>query len=334
MQREVQFGSSLLRRIFMNRFPLRGIIALCISVAATIVSVATVAGFAGERGWYLDLFSHFRLQYLLSLIAASIVLMMYKYRRVAVLCALFAAVNLFSMTWYLIPSLQPIKPPYDQIRVASLNVLTSNLQTDSVLRFIAENDPDVVFLMEVDDRWAAAIDSLSLEYPHHRVIPRSDNFGAALYSKLPFESCETHEFGSATLPSIVARLVLDGSTITVVGTHPLPPTAPVNSSLRDQQLAEVATYLAEAAEPKVLIGDLNATPWSVPFRNLIAKSRLIDSGLGRGVRGTWPVGSLLLRIPIDHCLLSPDIAVLRRVIGRDIGSDHFPLVVDLALPRK
>jgi endonuclease/exonuclease/phosphatase (EEP) superfamily protein YafD len=34
-----------------------------------------------------------------------------------------------------------------------------------------------------------------------------------------------------------------------------------------------------------------------------------------------------LRVPIDNCLVSPDVAVLERRYGEDAGSDHFPLII-------
>jgi endonuclease/exonuclease/phosphatase family metal-dependent hydrolase len=37
-------------------------------------------------------------------------------------------------------------------------------------------------------------------------------------------------------------------------------------------------------------------------------------------------------IPIDHCLVSPDIDVLRMRTGRNIGSDHLPIIVDMTIP--
>jgi len=58
---------------------------------------------------------------------------------------------------------------------------------------------------------------------------------------------------------------------------------------------------------------------------------LKDSSLGWGIQPTWPAMFLPLRIPIDHCLVSPDLKIVRRKIGRDIGSDHLPLLVDLGL---
>jgi endonuclease/exonuclease/phosphatase (EEP) superfamily protein YafD len=40
-----------------------------------------------------------------------------------------------------------------------------------------------------------------------------------------------------------------------------------------------------------------------------------------------------LRIPIDFCLVSEEITIRNKTIGTDIGSDHFPLIVDFALTK-
>jgi endonuclease/exonuclease/phosphatase (EEP) superfamily protein YafD len=81
------------------------------------------------------------------------------------------------------------------------------------------------------------------------------------------------------------------------------------------------------------MGDLNATPWSRPFRRFVGRSGLCDSRAGFGVQASFPAASALLRIPIDHVLVSCVIGVRNRRIGRDVGSDHLPVIVDLVLPR-
>jgi endonuclease/exonuclease/phosphatase (EEP) superfamily protein YafD len=81
------------------------------------------------------------------------------------------------------------------------------------------------------------------------------------------------------------------------------------------------------------MGDLNATPWSRPFHRFVGRSGLCDSRAGFGVQASFPAASALLRIPIDHVLVSCVIGVRNRRIGRDVGSDHLPVIVDLVLPR-
>jgi endonuclease/exonuclease/phosphatase (EEP) superfamily protein YafD len=76
------------------------------------------------------------------------------------------------------------------------------------------------------------------------------------------------------------------------------------------------------------VGDLNVTPWNHRFRRLMQRSGLMDSSRGRGFQPTWPQDHPLLRIPIDHVLHSPDILVVNRRIGREVNSDHSPVIVD------
>ncbi len=62
---------------------------------------------------------------------------------------------------------------------------------------------------------------------------------------------------------------------------------------------------------------------------------LLDSRRGFGVQRSWPTSmkvSILgtMRIPIDHALVSRDVKVLDRRVGPFIGSDHFPIMVDIA----
>jgi endonuclease/exonuclease/phosphatase (EEP) superfamily protein YafD len=78
-----------------------------------------------------------------------------------------------------------------------------------------------------------------------------------------------------------------------------------------------------------VVGDLNVTPWSPTFRDLLQAPGLVDTARGRGLRGTWPVCLPGMRIPIDHCLVSGDLQVLDRQVGPGVGSDHFPVMADL-----
>ena len=73
-----------------------------------------------------------------------------------------------------------------------------------------------------------------------------------------------------------------------------------------------------------ILGDLNVSPWSPHFGGLLRES-------GRGVQATWPTNLAPMRIPIDHCLVSPDVSVVGRRVGPDVGSDHFPIVVDVQI---
>jgi endonuclease/exonuclease/phosphatase (EEP) superfamily protein YafD len=92
----------------------------------------------------------------------------------------------------------------------------------------------------------------------------------------------------------------------------------------------VATRLAgEAANGRlVLAGDLNLTPWSPRFARLLTETGLDDSGLRRGLAPTWlwPFG-----LAIDHVLVGAGLVALDNHLGPELGSDHRPVIVDLAI---
>jgi endonuclease/exonuclease/phosphatase (EEP) superfamily protein YafD len=304
---------------------------LC-TVAGTAACAATLFGFLGRLWWVWDLCAHFRVQYLLALAVVLVVTLVRRRFVVGGVFGLFAAANLACIAPYYWPVATAIDQPSASLRLISVNVHTANQHFDLVRQLVLDYDPDVVLLMEVDADWVAALQELRARYPYWQVAVREDNFGIALCSKRPFAACRTLYLGAAELPSIAAEIEVEGQSLTLVGTHPLPPTSAAYTAARNEQLASVAQYVAAIPGLKIVMGDLNTTPWSHCFREFIASTKLVDSARGRGVQPSWPTSRLVLRIPIDFCLVSETMAVTDRHIGPDIGSDHFPVIVDVAVP--
>ena len=79
----------------------------------------------------------------------------------------------------------------------------------------------------------------------------------------------------------------------------------------------------------IVAGDLNCTPWSPNFVDLLKSSNLINSGLGHGLAISWtPIPITALGLPIDHVLVGDGIQVADRKVGPHVGSDHRPVIVD------
>lgn len=98
----------------------------------------------------------------------------------------------------------------------------------------------------------------------------------------------------------------------------------------DALLAWIADWAARQTDPVVVLGDLNATPWSHAFRSLVDEAGLVNSLRGRGLQPSCPAPLGLLGIPIDHLLHSPALATVERERGPAFGSDHRMLHVRLA----
>jgi endonuclease/exonuclease/phosphatase (EEP) superfamily protein YafD len=74
--------------------------------------------------------------------------------------------------------------------------------------------------------------------------------------------------------------------------------------------------------PTLVVGDLNATPWSSAFKGL---------GLKRAgdLTGTWPAALGAFGLPLDHVLVSTHWSVAAAHVHGGLGSDHLALIVSL-----
>jgi len=282
--------------------------------------------------WPCMLFEHFRVQYAaggLVVVACAAALRMRGYVDAAALAAL---VHLIWITPDLCGSPRPIPSDGTPIRVLALNVHTESSSFAQVRQLIADVRPDVIGLVEVDRRWLDAIAPAVAGYVGRLEQPRGDNFGVALYARQPLDG--SIEQLASPLPSVVASVTVGDARLGILLIHPPPP---INEAALDAQVKEldgVAERTRQLPGPVVIMGDFNATPWSRPFRRVLARSGLCDSRAGFGIGASFPAAAAIVRIPIDHVLASCTIGVRDRYIERDVGSDHLPVVIDLVVPRQ
>jgi endonuclease/exonuclease/phosphatase (EEP) superfamily protein YafD len=317
------------------RKPLR----LLLAGFAVLAGALSLVGFAGRLSWRADLFSHFRPQYFLVLSVFAALLFAARMKKTAAGAGALAALNGALVLQVYLPPSPPRAPPSSSegtpLRAMMVNVYTANQEHTRVLDYIRAEDPDVVLLTEIDGHWLAALRDLESSHPHWIAEPDLGNFGIALYSRIPARELKLVSLGEGLLapPSVVAHLRLSHLELTVIGTHPLPPVNAQYAASRNQQLERLATLVGKEPGAVLLFGDLNLSPWSPRFGDLVDATALHDTRAGFGVHATWPTDApWLLRIPIDHCLVSAGITVRARRVGPMIGSDHLPVVVELTVP--
>lgn len=304
-----------------------------LTVAGTFVCISTLIGFLGRYFWAFDLFSHFRVQYAISLTLLGIILLIVKRYKAATVFIIFACVN-----YGVIVPLYFGKPPppaviNKPIRAMLLNVNSRLGNAERVKQLIAEVNPDILVLEEINSKWMNDLQSIKASHPYISAKPRSDNFGIGLFSKLPIIEAKTAYIGDGEVPSILATIETHSSELRIIATHPPPPAGAEYSQMRNSQLEELASHIPQST-PTLLLGDLNTTPWNYYFKRLLKDSGLIDSSQGRGAQATWPSNNPLLLIPLDHCLHSDDIFVINKKIGGNAGSDHYSLIIDFSIDKK
>lgn len=107
----------------------------------------------------------------------------------------------------------------------------------------------------MNESWAKALDELSDTYPHSIVLAHSSGaFGIAFYSQLPIEDSQVVSFKDSELPTIVARVRVNGEPITVISTHPLPPVNALYTARRNQHLQDLAVLINSIDGPKLVLG--------------------------------------------------------------------------------
>jgi len=302
-----------------------------ITAAGVVAGGVSLLGFFGSFNWFFDLCSHFRVQYFLGLSVVALLLLIPRKRTSAAIFGLLAAVNLIVILPLYFGGTNAPTSAGKPFRAMLANVNTENGSKTSVADAIRRFNPDVVVLEEVSTQWLSDLGPALSDYRYSRQEPRDDNFGMALFSRFPFTQAQVEYIGEAEVPSIMAEIETSQGKFTLLATHPLPPAGREYSRLRDDQLAQLPRWVHCQASPVLLLGDLNVSPWSSHFRHLLRESGLRDSLQGRGVHPTWPTFNPLMRIPIDHCLYSPGIEIVKRQTGPHVGSDHFPVIVDFVI---
>lgn len=299
--------------------------------AALLTVIFSLATFADHLHRYLELFSHFRLQYLVVSLLLALIFFALRSRAWAGVMLIVTAINTLPVaTWYLAETDQPDLAGM-QLEVLHANVYSGNSNTQALIALIVAEQPDVIVLQEVTAVWTNAMEMLRETYPHQYAIPRHDNFGIGVLAKTPFQSVDVIDSPPYGFPSLVVRQAMHGRIVTYVTTHPIPPIGNAGFAARNEQLASIAAVINSIRGPRLLIGDLNTTMWADQYEQLLRSTGLRDARHGFGVIPTWPKQLPIAMIPIDHCLVSEDFAVLDIRSGPDVGSDHFPLIVNLEL---
>lgn len=220
------------------------------------------------------------------------------------------------------------------IRIVVSNVEEENDEFGLWRETIADANPDILVVLEADERWVKAAEPLFDRYPHHVLLPQDNWYGMMLLSRLPIQEHTVRFLVQDDIPSIDAKVELDnGETIRVIAVHPRPPEPwrGNDATARDAELTIWGQELADETGPTIIGGDLNDVAWSATSRLFLRTSGMLDPRRGRGFFNTFHADHWFLRYPLDHIFHSSHFTVSDIHRLPKIGSDHFPMLIDLRL---
>lgn len=215
------------------------------------------------------------------------------------------------------------------ISFLTANVLQENKNSEKLLSLIREKSPHIVLLLEVNERWLRDLKVLDETYQYSIKQPLENEYGIALYSRLPLEDAKVKFLVESDVPSIeVSAIMKSGDKIKIFGLHPKPPRPQDRSSTnRDAELVIVAKTVRKITGPVVVLGDLNDVAWSHTTRLFSRISKLLDPRIGRGPLATFPAAFPFLRFPLDHIFHSNELRLVAIERLDRTGSDHLPIFV-------
>lgn len=280
--------------------------------------------------WVAELFSHFRLYYLLALILLALTFLWTSHRYLLALSLILALPN----AWYVWPYLSPLpaaaqaaQPESSGLFIIAHNLRAGSREFEPTLAYLQRSDADILVLAEYTRGWATALASLDELYPYRVTEPRAHPWGLAIYSRVPLTDLERVELAPGDNVQFRATLSINNEPVELFAVHLFSPVRLGFASRRNEQLRTLAALVRAAEHPAIVVGDLNITPFSPHFASLLDDAGLVDVRQRWGFHFTWPTAPLPLWIPIDHCLadVRVDVADVRR--GPNVGSDHYPLEI-------
>jgi len=211
------------------------------------------------------------------------------------------------------------------LKVVTANLWSSNRNAEPFLRFVQDEQPDILVLQEGYAPWKHHLEKLA---PSYRIVAgcaRPHTCNVIVLSRLDAKVTSHNETACCLMTTLALPRRLGGAPINIVGLH-LSRTD--DRKKRESELAVALEQAATLGSRGILAGDMNAVPWSTTIRQLDQAS-----GLSRVTRFTpsWPTPQGLFPLaPIDHIYVGCGWRPTSLRLGPDIGSDHYPIVTTLA----
>lgn len=332
-------------------------------LACLVLCTATILPLFPSGAWIVRLCDFPRIQ-LVALAALLVVVTPFAFAKMReptpVTILSLSVVCLIWQGWHILPYTPIVSkrlPDCDALTLPVIRTVVVNLQyenprKDAMAKQLEQLEADLILLVEVDEAWQSALESLYAKYPYHLGVVLGKGHGLQLISRLPLSDGEVRYLVDDSRPSVWCTVTHQGEPINYVGLHPTPPGLPVDrgnkksasemplarhdSRVRDAELMLVAREVSSSQSENqhwIVAGDFNDVAWSHTTRLFRRLSGLEDPRIGRGLYNSYHARYPLLRFPIDQIWLSRDAQVASMGRFEPVGSDHFAITTSVYFPR-
>ncbi|RYG50420.1 MAG: endonuclease/exonuclease/phosphatase family protein [Chitinophagaceae bacterium] len=316
---------------------------ISLSTFSGLLLIASLLPLVKHESWVFRVFDYPRLQkFTLTLLCIGLTVIFFEPgNMVTGLLLLALSANALYLGYQIYPFtrfakkqvLQVTAPNASQtVRIMIANVYQDNDNCSGCIGEIKRVNPDVVLLLETNQKWAKAVESLKKDFPYTVLVPIENTYGMLLYSKLELKDSEVKYLVENDIPSIHTTVLLEsGQPVKLFAVHPTPPVPNENprSTERDKELLLVADLAKKSKLPVIVIGDLNDVAWSYTTELFLKMSGLLDPRRGRGFFNSFHAHYPFMRFPLDHAFISDHLKLREMKRLHNFDSDHFPIFISL-----
>lgn len=214
----------------------------------------------------------------------------------------------------------------------ALNVKMKNTQYSRVTDLIERRNPDILLLMETNQKWMDALEPALSRYPFVIGKPFDNTYGMAFASRVPVDNARMVANTASNTPTLYATLrPAEGRSVEFVGLHPRPPLPGQDTDARDANIARAGAITPDGSSEVLVIGDFNDVPWSHTTRTFVREGQFRDPRIGRGTFPTFPAAMPWLGWPLDQIFLKGGLSVAAFDVLDTVGSDHLPVEATVCL---
>lgn len=320
----------------LRQTPGRRALTIGLTAAVALLAGTTLAGFLAEQWWVFELASNLRLHLALALLAGAAALVGIRRVPVAIAALGAAALNLAviaaAFTGPQPAAAASLGAGAPSLEVTFFNTKIVHADMDATIELLGSRGDDVVVLAGGFTGWVDAIEAADLDL-HLLAGPHThDGLELIALARDADAEVEVHWLGAERRDVFVeVRTEVDGLPVRVLGTHVVSPRTSPRATRRNAMLEWIPGWVSGGSSPAVVIGDLNATPWSPVLRRVTGEAGLVDSQLGHGFQPSYPASLRWFGLPIDHVLHTRDLTTVERHLGPSLGSDHRMVHAELTL---
>ncbi len=270
--------------------------------------LCTAFSFTGRAFWWGDLLAHLRLHYFFVFALMGAYFLLIRDIRHFLFATLASTINLVAIfmvtasNTYLEDRVPFTGLPNSAFVVATYNVDTQTSRPQVVVDWLSKDKPDLIVLIGVNRQWMPVFDRLVKIFPYQSIMNSSADYGMAILSRLPLDNIKNDTAGPLNLPLLSAEVETPLGRMCVTAIHPNPPLGADDTLTRNLYIDQASTIIRTRAIPCLLMGNINATPWSTGFDPLRTLPNL-QPQLWQPP-ATWPVMLGAFGIPVDHILLT------------------------------